>query len=210
MFRRDAMPRSHNPAPQEGGWPTLSRSFCSEMWPFQAHLGGYFPALKAMPSGSPYFPSSILSFLSKSSVVYLRIFKVAVVGPDWNLELERKGQDVHIVGVTASDTAFGFGEAVGVGCTINDRDRQAGDSEKQEICGQALLFSEYGCVLFHFRERRLGGKYFFGFRASKDQPGTTTQHSRQQDVSVRGEFHDGLSAIPQSLPALLSPRSPDA
>jgi hypothetical protein len=77
-----------------------------------------------------------------------RIFKIPVVGPDWNVELDGKRQNVNVVGVTASDPAFGFGDAVGVSPLLYDGHGQTGDRQKQEICRQASLSCQDGRVLY--------------------------------------------------------------
>src|SRR5437868_11600847 len=159
------------------------------------------------PPCSTLFPYTTL-FRSGCVPLNSGSLEILIVRPYWNLKLEGKGQNINVIGITTTDSTFGFRETPLVGLRFYEGHGQAGKSQEQYVFSETLSSCQDRRVFLNFSKGHLRSEQFFNLRIVHNEPRSTSEKRCQKNISVGGESHDGPSASFRSLPRLPFPKFP--
>src|SRR5439155_19811807 len=116
--------------------------------------------------------------------------EILIVRPYWNLKLDREGVNINVIGITTTDSTFGFRETPLVGLRFYEGHGQAGKSQEQYVFSETLSSCQDRRVFLDFSKGHLRSEQWI----VHNEPRSTSEKRCQENISVGGESHDGPCA----------------
>lgn len=109
--------------------------------------------------------------------------------------MKSQSEDICVLGISLTNPPLRLRQKIRVHIPFYDGHRERSRRQQHGILGKPPGSSEFYRVFLNLAKRERGSEDLLNSQVPEDQLGASSQHRREQDVSVRDESHAGSSAM---------------